>query len=303
MTAKKILVVEDSPTQAQVVRVVLERAGYEVLLAADGVQGLEIFGSAAPDLVLLDVNLPRKNGFEVCAEIKKAETEDFTPIIMLTEKTDLDSRVKGLTLGADDYLPKPFDAAELQARVRAMLRIKEAEDRVRRLSVTDELTELYNRRFLMKRLSEELAHAERHNVGVGCVLLDIDHFKQVNDSYGHQFGDTVLRGVAKLIRGCAREEDVAARYGGEEFVLVLRNTDARAAEIVAERLRTKIAETVFHHDREEVRLTVCCGVASFPDTVSQCSVDSLLRGADSALYLGKRQGRNRTEVYRSSIEL
>ncbi|MFH0962401.1 MAG: diguanylate cyclase [Planctomycetota bacterium] len=292
---------EDSPTQARVAHMVLKGAGYEVLLAADGEQGIEIWRSAAPDLVLLDINLPGKSGFEVCAEIKNAGDDGFTPVIMLTENADLTSRVKGLTLGADDYLSKPFEPDELLARARAMLRIKETEDRVQRLSVIDELTELYNRRFLAKRLSEELSHAGRHGLSVGCIFIDIDRFKHVNDSFGHPFGDMVLQQVGRLIRDCAKEEDIAARYGGEEFILVIRNSDAQEAGILAERLRTKIAETVFRDDTAEARITVSCGVASCPGTVPQSSVDGLLRAADSALYLAKQKGRNRVEIHRPPV--
>ena len=301
MEDSKILVVEDSPTQAEMVRLILETAGYEVVMASDGVEALEVFESAAPDLVLLDLNLPRMSGFDVCAAIKTPERERFTPVIMLTTEADVVTKVKGLDLGADDYLPKPFDTAELLARARAMLRIKRLEDRILKLSATDHLTGLHNRRFFMQRMEEELESASRYGQSLGLVIFDIDHFKAVNDNFGHQFGDEVLREVAEAARSHARKADVAARYGGEEFVLVLRRADTDRARLMADRLRRDIASTVFTDDQgAEARITISCGVASYPQDVDEPRIDDILRAADDALYRAKRLGRNRTEAFNAS---
>ena len=301
MEKAKILVVEDSATQAQMVRLILEIAGYDVVMAADGAEGLELFDSRAPDLVLLDLNLPKMNGFEVCEAIKTPDRKRFTPVIMLTTEADVDSKVKGLDLGADDYLPKPFDSAELLARARAMLRIKGLEDRIIKLSVTDDLTGLCNRRFFMQRIEEELDSAARYEHRLGLIFFDIDHFKNVNDNFGHQFGDRVLRQVAQIASRLARKGDISARYGGEEFVLVLRGVDSDRARFVADRLREQISSTVFSDEKgAQVKITVSCGVASYPDDVDNPHVDDILRAADDALYLAKKLGRDRTEVYRPS---
>ena len=279
------------------VRLILEAAGHEVAMAADGAEGMELFDSLAPDLVLLDLNLPRMNGFEVCAAIKTPDRQRFTPVIMLTTEADVDSKVKGLDLGADDYLPKPFDTAELLARARAMLRIKRLEDRIIKLSVTDYLTGLHNRRFFIQRMEEELDSAVRYGHSLGLVLFDIDHFKNVNDSFGHQFGDKVLQQVAHIARDLARKGDIAARYGGEEFVLVLREVDADRAHAVAERLRDRIASTHFTDGKgAETGITISCGIATYPADVSDPRVDGILRAADDALYRAKELGRNRTEI-------
>jgi len=297
MENAKVLVVEDSPTQAQMVRLILQNAGYEVVLASDGAQGFEFFNTVKPDLVLLDVNLPTMSGFEVCQAIKTSDTERFTPVIILTTHGDVESKVKGLDLGADDYLPKPFDTAELLARARAMLRIKRLEDRILKVSITDELTGLYNRRFFMKRMIEELASAQRYSRNVGLVIFDIDHFKSVNDSFGHQFGDLVLSDVGRILEDTARKGDVPARYGGEEFVMIVREADTVLARSVAERLRTAVAEKMWRNEDKETRITVSSGVAAYPESVDDPTTDAILRAADKALYAAKGRGRNRTEVY------
>jgi len=293
----KILLVEDSPTQAMSVKDVLEHEGYDVVVAGDGIEGLAQFYSFEPDVVLLDGILPKMDGFEVCRTLKEGRNDRFTPVIMLTVRGDLSSKVTALDLGADDYLTKPFEPEELLARMRAALRIKRLEQKLRESSATDDLTGLYNRGFLMRRMEEELANAARHKTPLSCLMVDIDRFKRVNDTYGHQFGDEVLRRAAALARSCIRPGDVAARYGGEEFVLVLRDACTTAARSASERLRLRAAETVFAHGANRTRITISCGVACYPENVAKPSVDAVISAADSALYTAKRNGRNRTEIW------
>jgi len=284
------------------VRMVLQREGYRVLLAADGPQGLDLFRSQEVDLVLLDLNLPGKPGLEVCREIKEASAAAFVPVIIVTDHGDIESKVKGLKIGADDYLPKPFDMDELVARTRAMLRIKDTEDRARQMAVTDEVTGLYKRRFLSRRLAEELAGACRHRIPVGCILLDLDQFDEINGRFGRDFGDFVLRTVARCVRESAREEDIVAYCGGGEFAVVLRNAKVEGCCTLAEHLRTRIADTTFRDGEKETRLTVSCGVASYPESVTQVSAESLLQAAENALFAAKERGRDCTMTYEPPVE-
>ena len=297
MTGAKILLVEDSPTQALAVRSVLESRGHEVAVAADGEEGLKLFQDSQPDLVILDVLLPKKDGFEVCREMKADPIRKLIPVILLTVKDDIDSKLSGFDAGADDYVTKPFVEAELLARVGAMLRMKAAQERAHLLSITDDLTGVFNHRFLMDRLLEELAFASRHRIPLGCAMVDIDQFKRLNDVHGHRFGDSVLERVAEILRGCARTEDVVGRYGGDEFTLVLRGADVAGALAAAERLRVQVADTHFSRRGQRAEVTLSCGVAAYPESVPEALVDQLLRGADKALYAAKKKGHNRTEVY------
>jgi len=233
----KVLVVEDSRTQADWLEQVLSREGHEVILAGDGREAERRIVADKPDLVLLDLILPDREGLEVLRFIKTARAEEsFTPVILLSVKSDLDSRVKGLNRGADDFIAKPFADAEILARVAAMLRIKALQDELRfaksqleQLSITDGLTGLCNHRHFQERLRVEVQRAQRYSDPVSLIMLDLDHFKDVNDRYGHPFGDRVLRETAELIRKSIRDPDICARYGGEEFTVILPKTPVSGA--------------------------------------------------------------------------
>jgi len=298
--SRRILVVEDSRTQAQDMRIVLEKAGYSVSIASDGESGLELFHSWKPHLVLLDVILPGIDGFEVLREIKRDQENTFTPVIMLTVRADLDSTVAGLDSGADVYLPKPVEQPMLLAWIRATLRIKELEERVRERSLTDALTGVHTREYLAERLNGELAHAVRHGLHLGCVMIDVDYFKKINDTYGHQFGDHVLRKIAELARTTMRRGSIIGRYGGDEFVLILPFASCSNAVLMSERFRRAVEGAVFTDGRREAHVTVSCGAASYPEDAEEASDDALLRVADAALYKAKERGRNRTETPSSS---
>src|SRR5262245_12247356 len=206
----------------------LRANGYLVETFDDGQALVERVGKGEIDLVLLDVLMPRLSGLEACRIIKGMSQESFTPVILLTVRSDTQSRVDGLRIGADDYVGKPFDERELLARVEAMLRIKKLHDQVadaraklERLSVHDELTGLYNYRYLHTRLGEEFKRAERYHDPLACIVLDVDGLAQANEVGGRTLGDNVVRGVADIVRRSVREVDVVARFGGDEFLLVL----------------------------------------------------------------------------------
>jgi diguanylate cyclase (GGDEF)-like protein len=300
--AARILVVEDSRTQAEWLSQVLKREGYEIALAADGREAIRRVRTDPPDLVLLDMILPDMDGLEVLRVIKAKSDEHFIPVILLSVKSDLESRVAGLRIGADDFLAKPFADAEIQARAAAMLRIKSLQDQLRaakaqleRLSITDGLTGLYNHRHFEERLAEEFRRSQRYGDPVSLMMLDLDHFKEVNDRFGHPFGDRVLRDTAELIRTSIRDPDICARYGGEEFAIILPKTHLQGAQTVAERmfksLRGKRYAVEGAGESSSLAVTASVGIAVFPSR-DVTSPELLVKLADEALYRAKRGGRN-----------
>lgn len=329
--ARTVLIADDDPAHLRHVREGLAPHGYQFREALDGAQALTAIREHKPDLVLMDVEMPRLTGVEVCRIIKANAHEErfgFIPIILMTAR-QASGKVEGLELGADDYLVKPFDMLELSARVKSMLRLKVLQDKLleknreleamnreldqankelaqRReellaLSRTDALTGLYNRRHLEERLHEEFNRSRRYGSPLSLVMLDIDHFKRVNDTYGHPFGDEVLRGVARTVRANLREVDLLARYGGEELCALLPETTSRDARGVCERVRAAIAALEWEHRSADgvihpVRCTASLGVASVPSPTIG-SAEALLRAADDSLYAAKGAGRNRVHQY------
>ncbi len=295
----RVLVVDDDAANRRLVTETLDGAGYEIVTAADGVEALEKMRRDPPDLMILDVMMPRMNGLEVCRIVKSSASDTFIPIILVTVKNDIDSKVAGLNLGADDYIGKPYNPVELRARAESMLRIKALQDRInskRRelesLSLTDDLTGLLNHRAMQKRLKDEFSRAQRYNDPLSLLMIDVDHFKAVNDTHGHQVGDRVLKELAQVILESVREIDVAARYGGEEFLVILPQTHFSGSLAVAERVWRSVGEHQFAPDESDLRLTVSIGISFFPNK-SVSTSDRLVALADEALYQAKRDGRNR----------
>lgn len=304
---RRILVVDDHPDNIMVLRARLEARGYLVESAEDGQEALEKIYASPPDLVLLDVMMPKIDGMEVARRVKSDRSLPFIPVIMQTALDSTESMVQGLDAGADDYISKPINFKELEARVKSLLRIqalqKELEERERQLSEandqlltmsrTDALTGLDNRRHLGERLHEMWEHSQRLHGPLALVMCDIDHFKRVNDEHGHQAGDAVLQQFAALLKAEAREIDRVGRYGGEEFVLILPGTVLDAAVTFADRLRAAVeAHTFTFGDGETLHRTMSCGVAAWPHPRID-DQEALIRAADEALYVAKETGRNR----------
>ncbi|MEO7103449.1 MAG: diguanylate cyclase [Gemmatimonadaceae bacterium] len=305
---KRILVVDDNADNIQLLRARLEARGYIVEEAPDGEVALErVFTNPPPDLILLDVMMPKIDGFEVVRRIKSDETLPFIPVIMQTALDSTESMVQGLDAGADDYVSKPVNFRELDARVKSLLRIKGLQSalaqRERELSVanaqlrimssTDVLTGVANRRSLEERLHEMWEHSIRLHEPLSVVMCDIDHFKRVNDDFGHQAGDAVLQQFAKLLQAEAREIDRVGRYGGEEFVLLLPGTVLDAAVTFAERIRESVERAEFRYgDGQTLQKTMSCGVAAWPHPLVN-DPEALIKAADDALYAAKETGRNR----------
>jgi two-component system cell cycle response regulator len=306
----KLLLIDDSEAQSSQITGALQRLGYQVNRAASGVEGLQLARTTSPDLVLLDVVMPDIDGFAVCRWLKmNAETRDI-PVIMLTVRTAVADRVEGLNIGADDYLAKPFEDEELEARIFAALRVKAAHTELRgrnqelesmlhsveALASTDALTGLFNRRRFADVLKREFAVTKRYRNTLSCLLLDLDHFKQINDQFGHDAGDQVLKEVARRITGSLREVDLAARYGGEEFVILLPHTSKGDARIVAERLLKNVRKQEFNFGGALLTVTTSIGCAGNSDVLSD-NAEDLVKAADIALYEAKNGGRNRVVMY------
>jgi diguanylate cyclase (GGDEF)-like protein len=304
----RILIVDDNPDSLEILRARLESWGYRTQTASDGEDALAKIDVSPPDLILLDIMMPRMDGMEVARRVKGNPALPFIPIIMETALATTESKVEGLDSGADDYITKPIDFAELKARVNSMLRIKrlqaELEDRERELldvneqllhmSQTDALTGLDNRRHLEHRLEEMFAHARRFKEPVACVICDLDRFKAVNDTYGHPAGDEVLRQFAQILRREARSIDRVGRFGGEEFMFLLPGAGIDAAGLFAERVRKQVESHTFTFNGggTSIRRTASFGVSAWPHSHIG-SPEVLVRTADEALYVAKETGRNR----------
>ncbi len=295
----RVLIVDDDPANIRLVQETLDGHGYVIDTAVDGVQALEKVRAQAPDLLILDVMMPKMNGLEVCRIVKSMSADNFIPIILVTVQGDIDSKVTGLKLGADDYLAKPYNPLELRARVASMLRIKSLQDKINAkrkdleaLSVTDDLTGLYNHRALQQRLRDEFLRAQRYNEPLSVLMVDVDHFKVVNDNHGHLFGDFVLCEMGKIFKSTVREIDVVARYGGEEFMIILPQTHFTGSLTVADRVWRAIGEHQFTSGKVVAMVTVSIGISFYPNK-NVGNVEQLVGFADQALYQAKSEGRNR----------
>lgn len=255
------------------------------------------------DLILLDLILPGMDGYEVCQRIKKGDATSEIPVIMLTSKSEAADKVRGLEMGASDYVTKPFDDAELMARVNIHLQIRELHESLKEknrqleeMANRDGLTGLYNYRYFQETISKDFQRAVRYHESLSCVMFDIDHFKKFNDNYGHQAGDMVLKTLGSLINKLVRDSDLSARYGGEEFVLIMYHTAPEEAFLVAERLRKAVEQHKFQADDLVLTVNISVGVASFPHP-EIADAKTLIECADKALYRAKEEGRNRVIVF------
>jgi diguanylate cyclase (GGDEF)-like protein len=312
MTEARILLVEDNRREAEVTKGFLEKYGYTVIWAETGMAALKIAKTQPVDIILLDLLLPDINGTEVCRWLKGNEDTRGIPIIMLTIKSSVEDKISGLQIGADDYLPKPYDEVELNARIYASLRSKALQDQLRSknralqeilkrvevLAVTDPLTELYNRRQIEVIVDREFVRTKRYGSPLACMMIDVDHFKKLNEEFGHKAGDLVLRELSGIIQGNIREVDTPSRWGGEEFLLLMPETDKEKALQPATRILERTAAYTFPH-MPNGRVTVSIGIAMAPASNVE-SAEQLIDASDLAMYEAKRKGRNRIEFAVSS---
>ncbi len=299
---RKVLVVDDDDTNRMLVSKALEFEGYQVSQAESGAEGLKVIQEWQPHLVLLDVNMPGLNGLETLAKLRARD--EYVSVMFVSANSRTEDVIRGLDSGADDYVCKPFEVLELLARVRSQLRIKDlhdslkrANDRLKELVDIDDLTGLFNMRSLYKRLDFELDRARRYDRSVVVIMMDLDHFKRVNDQNDHLFGSFVLTQVGRMVRDNIRKVDFAARYGGDEFLVVLTEINREGAETFANRLRDRISKATFKNEFYSIELTASLGLAIANPNEQDVDARSLVRYADRALYLAKENGRNRVEVF------
>jgi two-component system cell cycle response regulator len=299
----RILIADDESMSRKLLQKTLERAGYEVTVVENGrLAADQLCPANGPRLALLDWVMPELDGLGVCREVRKRKEQSYVYMILLTSKESKEDIVAGLESGADDYLTKPFDPEELKARLRTGLRILDLEDRLvqareamRFQATHDGLTGLWNRSMIMDLLGRELSRSRREHVSTSILMCDLDHFKKVNDTYGHLAGDDVLKETAKRLLASVRSYDFVGRYGGEEFLVVLNNCNPAYALARAEEIRKAISQRPVPTTSGLVPLTMSLGLLVSQEWGCQ-PVEELLREADGALYAAKAAGRNCVKI-------
>ncbi len=298
----RVLVAEDDAVSRRLLEKSLERWGYDPVLSTNGREALDrLVSEDGPCLAILDWMMPELDGVEVCRRLRRRGEEPYVYVILLTARSQKEDLVLGMEAGADDYLVKPFDPTELRVRLRAGRRILDlqmqliaARERLREQATHDTLTLLYNHTAVLDVLRREVARGLRERAPLSVIMVDIDHFKAVNDTHGHVAGDEVLHEVADRLRDAVREYDTLGRYGGEEFLVILPNCDAESGLGAANRLREAIGGRPVTTSRGEMLITASMGLATAPgDRPIDGSV--LVRAADEALYRAKSLGRDRAE--------
>jgi len=300
----RVLLTDDEPVQRMLIGRLLTRAGYEVVMAEDGQQALQLMQQGDFYLLLTDWEMPNLDGIGLCRAVRSMKLPHYTYTILLTSRDAVEHVVMGLQAGADDYLTKPIMEPELLARLNTGKRVVEMErslrlanEENRRLSIIDALTGVYNRRYLMEQLSKELERSARYNHSLSLMLCDVDHFKRINDNYGHQCGDETLIKFSQALRGCLRETDWIARYGGEEFVIVLPETNLNSGAQVAERCRAALAKQPIVVGGHSLPVTASFGVTGWLATVPiNADINKVIALADTGVYASKEGGRNRVTV-------
>jgi two-component system, cell cycle response regulator len=299
----RILIAEDDAISRTLLERTLQRSGYAVISVENGAQAIaELVKQDAPRLALLDWLMPEMDGVEVCHELRRRKEQTYIYLILLSSRESKEDIVAGLESGADDYLTKPFDLEELKARLRTGHRILELEDHLvearesmRFQATHDLLTSLWNRGVIVELMSHEIMRSRRERSCTAVMMCDIDHFKSVNDQYGHAIGDDVLREVARRLHNSVRSYDMVGRYGGEEFLVALNKCDPGSAVSRAENLRAKIAGRPIQTANKPVAATISIGLALSTE-FTECTIEEIMHQADMALYAAKAAGRNCVRV-------
>ncbi|MBF0635428.1 MAG: diguanylate cyclase [Nitrospinae bacterium] len=291
-----VLVVEDSPATAKLLEIKLVEAGFNVVMSANAMDAMDKLYDFSPDLILSDVMMPEMDGFELLQKVRSETMRGDIPFIFISSKNSTEDKLRGFHLGGDDYITKPFQLDELVARIR--VNIKRSE-RLRKESATDFLTSSLNRRAMETRLGIELQRSHRFGRTFTVGMVDIDHFKKLNDTHGHLVGDEVLRTIAGKIQAQLRDIDVVSRFGGEEFFIIMPETEKNNAFQAMERIRTSIASTNSPGaDGNHISVSVSIGLAEFPG--DGIDAESLIKAADMAMYQSKAAGRNKVTVYEAA---
>jgi len=285
------LLIDDSPDVHKLLSMRLRSEGIDVLSAGDGAEGLRLARDTLPSVVLLDIDMPGMDGFEVLRTLKDTDATLHVPVIMLSGLHSPHDKVTAFDLGAVDFITKPFDVTELRVRVRSALRVSHLLRMLSQRAQIDGLTGLYNRAHFNARWEQEVAATQRHHRPLSLALFDLDHFKSVNDTYGHPAGDAAIQGLAKLLQRECRQSDVACRYGGEEFALIMPETPAQEAGAVCERVRDALGAIVWPRHPERA-ITCSVGVAGSGGGPG-IPAERWIEVVDRNLYRAKKEGRNR----------
>ncbi|QOJ01482.1 MAG: diguanylate cyclase [Phycisphaeraceae bacterium] len=287
----QVLVIDDSPDVHRLLAARLKREELELVDASTGDEGLSMAKARPPALVLLDLDMPGTDGFQVLRQLKDDAATHPVPVIVLSGLASMQDKITAFELGAVDYITKPFEFSELRVRIRSALRVHRLLQLLATRAQLDGLTGLWNRAHFDQRLAEEVSKAARHNRPLSVAIADCDHFKSVNDTFGHPAGDAVLQGVAKVLRRESRTSDVVCRYGGEEFVVLMPETAPQDAAAVCDRIRLAV-EGIAWPRHPEHRVTISFGVAG-TETGKSASPEAFIESADRNLYMSKRTGRNK----------
>jgi two-component system cell cycle response regulator len=298
----RVLVADDSAVSRKLVEHTLSEKQYSLIFAKSGRETVDLFAEHHPTIMIVDWIMPDLTGIEICKHIRSKTQASYTYIILLTGKSGKESVVQGLAAGADDYLTKPFHPEELIARVGVGLRIMELQREIevknamlQELALTDPLTSLPNRRAIEEWAARQLSGAARYGFSFWVALGDLDHFKAVNDTHGHDAGDTVLKAFSQILKSKSRSSDICGRIGGEEFLFVLTHATKEDAKRLIECIRMELESTKFNFNGKSLTVTASFGLAGFTGTKAP-DFNRLVAQADLALYSAKRLGRNRVEV-------
>lgn len=296
----RILIADDSPVMCKLLKALLDKQDHEVTVTGNGVEAFEILKNPdAPHLALVDWMMPELDGIETVKKIRSVKKDISTYIILVTAKSEIGDIVEGLDAGANDYITKPYNKKELLARIKVGKRVidlqkqlKQARDEYKFEAMHDHLTQIMNRMAILDILEKEIARAQRNYFDLLVGMFDIDHFKKVNDIYGHKAGDEVLKGVVKSVKDNLRSYDFLGRYGGEEFLIVLPEANEKISDNMFDRIRENVARNPIKTSEGEISVTISVGVTEWQEDVTK-----VIEMADHAMYQAKTGGRNRVEFH------
>lgn len=305
-----VMIVDDNTENLKYLASIVKKSGYEYVMAIGGEQAFEFMKMEKPDIILLDVMMPKIDGYAICRQLKNNENTKDIPVIFVTAKTGIDEIVKGFDAGGVDYVTKPFNSVILESRIRTHIELKRSKDNLKNyiarleeanarlekekersdyLANNDYLTGIFNRRYMVKKMKEEYDKFLRTKEPFSIGIFDIDNFKKINDSYGHECGDFILMSLTRSIKESIRVSDSFARWGGEEFIIMLPQTNCQSAVVLFERIREKVQNTKYNYNDFKLNITFTCGVSEIGE---EESIDSCIVRADTALYKGKTSGKN-----------